>query len=165
MSASNVRSIWIAALLTVAVPYTVIAFDMQWRTVAGRIGPGFFPRVIGLALVCSLLVALVRSLPHSAARRKEGHHSEAGGAARAAPRGDLRTLSLIVGATVVFLVLLEPLGALPSAVAYMLGVLAVLNPRRWVVNIPVALALPVSLYLLFETWLNAGLPRGVLAFL
>lgn len=153
MSASTVRSVWIVVLLTVAVPYTVLAFDMQWRTEAGRIGPGFFPRVIGLALLCTLLAALARSLRD---RGRAGEHRGVAG-------GYLPTLLFILGATAVFLVLLEPLGALPSAVGYMLAVLAVLNPRRWIVNLPVAFALPVSLYLLFQTWLNAGLPAGVLA--
>lgn len=152
MNVSTIRNIWLAGLLLVAVPYTVMAFDMEWRTEAGRIGPGFFPRVVGVGLVCAILLALARSVREQRGAN-DGH--AAGGEYR-------RTLLLIIGATVLFLVLLEPLGALVAAVGYMLAVLAALNPRRWVLNATVAVALPVGLYLLLQTWLNAGLPRGVL---
>lgn len=155
MRLSTVRSVWLASLLVVAVSYTVMAFGMEWRTEAGRIGPGFFPRVIGVALVCALLVALAQSLRYRHAASENVEVSS----------GYLRTLSLIIGATVLFLVVFEFLGALLSAITYMLVLLATLNPRRWVMNIPIALGLPAGLYLLFQTWLNAGLPPGVLTLL
>ena len=28
--------------------YTEMAFGLEWRTAAGRIGPGFFPRIVGM---------------------------------------------------------------------------------------------------------------------
>lgn len=148
----TVRNIWLAGLLLVAVPYTAMAFDMEWRTEAGRMGPGFFPRVVGIGLICAVLVALARSVH---AQRQASDVPQPDGGYR-------RTMLSMLGATVLFLVLLEPLGALVAAVGYMLAVLTALNPRRWVVNIPVAVGLPVGLYLLLQTWLNAGLPQGVL---
>lgn len=153
MKLSTVRSVWLASLLAVAVPYTVLAFGMEWRTTAGRIGPGFFPRLIGLALVGALLLALARS----ARDRKEASEGTGGGGTY------VRTLLLMIGATVLFLVLLEPLGALLAGVGYMLATLTALNRGRWIVNVPVAVILPTALYLLFQTWLGAGLPLGVLA--
>lgn len=145
--------LWLVALLAVAVPYTVLAFGMDWRTEAGRIGPGFFPRLIGGALVVTLVVALARS-----GRERSTRAAGEDGAARR-----VRTLLLMLAATVLFVLFLEPLGALITGVLYMTAILTLLNPRRWPVNVAVGVILPTVLYLLFQTWLDAGLPPGVLA--
>ena len=56
------RSLFLAVLLVILAVYTQMAFDLEWRTVAGRIGPGFFPRIIGLLSLAIILWALVTSL-------------------------------------------------------------------------------------------------------
>lgn len=144
-------ALWLVALLAVAVPYTVLAFGMEWRTEAGRIGPGFFPRLIGGALVAALVVALVRSL--RSADDTEG---------REGIRGNTRMLLLMLAATALFVLFLEPLGALITGVLYVTAILTLLNPKRWPVNVAVGVALPAVLYLLFQILLDAGLPPGVL---
>jgi hypothetical protein len=45
----------------------------------------------------------------------------------------------------------------------MLATLAVLNRGRWLQNVAIAVLLPAAIYLLFEVWLNAAIPRGALA--
>ena len=58
------KTVFLAALLVVLAVYTDMAFDLEWRTAAGRIGPGFFPRIVGilgLALTLWSLVAAVRA--------------------------------------------------------------------------------------------------------
>ncbi|MGH3096915.1 MAG: tripartite tricarboxylate transporter TctB family protein [Streptosporangiales bacterium] len=143
---------WLACLLAVAVPYTVMAFGMEWRTVAGRMGPGFFPRLIGLGLVITLAVALAMSL-----RQGDGEGE--------GTTTYVRALLVMLGATALFAVLFEVVGALVASVLYMVTVLAVINPRRWVMNVTIGVLLPLVLYLMFQTWLNAGLPAGVLGIL
>lgn len=148
---NRVRSIWLACLLGVAVPYAVLAFGMEWRTVGGRMGPGFFPRLIGLGLVITLAIALARSLR--------------GGDEDGEAEGDgtyVRALLVMIGATVLYAVLFEVLGALVASVIYMVTVLSAINPRRWVMNVSIGVLLPLALYLMFQTWLNAGLPAGML---
>ncbi|MGH3097647.1 MAG: tripartite tricarboxylate transporter TctB family protein [Streptosporangiales bacterium] len=152
MNRARVRSIWLACLLAVAVPYTVLAFGMEWRTVAGRMGPGFFPRLIGLGLSITLAIALARSL-----RQGDGGEGEGDGNATY-----VRALLVMLGATALYAVVFEVVGALVASVIYMVTVLAAINPRRWVMNVSIGVLLPLALYLMFQTWLNAGLPAGVL---
>ena len=38
---------FLGVLLLVFAVYTELAMGMEWRTQAGRIGPGFFPRILG----------------------------------------------------------------------------------------------------------------------
>ena len=56
------RTVFFALLVVVLAGYLQMALGMEWRTAAGRIGPGFFPRVIGVLGLVLALVALVRSL-------------------------------------------------------------------------------------------------------
>ena len=57
------KTVFLAALLVVLVFYTEMAFELDWRTTAGRIGPGFFPRIVGvtsLLITAWSLVAAIR---------------------------------------------------------------------------------------------------------
>lgn len=163
-SASNrrvtARTIFFGVLLMVLVGYTKMAFDLEWTTAAGRIGPGFFPRIIGIlgALVC--LGALLNSLrPGVGDDDVVEDEVELG-------EGDLGRhpvpLLLTVVACGVLLVAFVPLGAIISGALFMLAVLALLNPGHWRLNAVLSVAIPLGLYLLFQTALNAGLPEGVL---
>ena len=51
-----------ALLLVVLAVYTEMGFALEWRTAAGRIGPGFFPRIVGCLGLALTLVALVQTL-------------------------------------------------------------------------------------------------------
>ena len=63
-----------------------------------------------------------------------------------------------------FVLLLDVLGGLLAMVAYMLATLSLLNRGRVVQNALIGVLLPVALYLLFEEWLNATVPRGIVGF-
>ena len=47
-------------------------------------------------------------------------------------------------------------------VAFLLATLTVLNRGRHVQNLAVAVLLPTAIYLLFDVWLNAAIPRGMI---
>ena len=55
------RTVFYFVILVVLAGYTHMAFDLEWRTAAGRIGPGFFPRFIGV-LGMEVNVVLARRL-------------------------------------------------------------------------------------------------------
>ena len=155
------RSLFLAVVLVVLAVYTQMAFDLEWMTKAGRIGPGFFPRIIGgLAMLCTL-IALVASLRVGSADDEDevGGDEEAGEA-------DLgkhpKPLLLVVLAGVVLLLLFTSLGMIITCALFLAATLFLLNRGRLVTNIAISLALPVLVYLLFQTLLNAGLPEGIL---
>ncbi|RNL86074.1 tripartite tricarboxylate transporter TctB family protein [Halostreptopolyspora alba] len=148
-----------AAVAIIMGIYTVLAFDMEWTTHGGdRMGPGFFPRVIGTCAVVLSLTGLVMSLRSAAAATPptEGTQSS----------GKHPFLLIAIGLGLVgFVTVFIPVGA-PVTAAVFLLVMYFLIQRRWIARRAVlSVAFPVLLYVLFELWLEAGLPAGITDFL
>jgi hypothetical protein len=141
------RAGFLGALLLLAGGYSYVAFaDLSYLSSAGRLGPGFFPRIIGVGLTA----LCAYSLYTDHARTPE-------------PLSAFwRTLAAMAGLSAAFVLALELVGGLLSMIAFMAATLAVLNRGRHVQNALLAVALPVGAYLLFKVWLNAAMPRGIL---
>lgn len=151
------RAVFFGILLVVFAVYVQLALGMEWRTAAGRIGPGFFPRIIGGAGVVLTLVALVRSVRRAEAEPETGTDGP-----------DLgrhpRTMAIVVAASAALAAVFTVLGAVVAGALFLLGCLWLLNREHPVLNAVLGVGLAVGLYLLFQTLLNAGLPAGVLPF-
>lgn len=127
--------------------YSYHAFtELNWLSSAGRIGPAFFPRIIGLTLLALSAWSLAADWRAPGGRLAKGWRAVA-------------LLALLSG---LFVAALEVLGGLLSMIAFMAAALTVFNRARPLQNALLTLALPASLYLLFKVWLNAGVPRGML---
>ena len=152
------RTVFFGLLVVLLAGYLQMALGMEWRTAAGRIGPGFFPRVIGVLGLALALVALVRSLRGDPAVA-EGPVDETGEA-------DLgrhpATLAIVVAASAAFAAAFVLLGAVIAGAVYLFGCLWLLNRPRPLLNAAVSVGVASGLYLLFEILLDAGLPAGVL---
>ena len=163
----STRLLFLYALTVLAVGYTVMAFGMEWRIDGGQIGPGFFPRIVGVATITGLLVAIVRALrggQTSAAVPvdEEGQPEEVEGGAGGT---DARAVLATAGCMVLFYFLFEPLGALIASVLFLGSMLTFVNRGRHVANAVLSVAVPLGLYLLFEVLLSVGLPEGLVSFL
>ncbi len=127
--------------------YSYHAFtELSWLSSAGRIGPAFFPRIIGLTLIALSAWSLATDWRATGGRVAQGWRAVA-------------LLALFSG---LFVAALDVLGGLLSMIAFMAAALAVFNRARPLQNALLALTLPAGLYLLFKVWLNAGVPRGML---
>jgi putative tricarboxylic transport membrane protein len=162
----STRLLFLYALTVVATAYTVMAFGMQWQVEGGQIGPGFFPRIVGVVTLAGCAVAIVRaargrSLSPDTAVDAEGQPEAAGDAH--AGGTDARATLAAVGCMVLFYLLFEPLGALLSSVLFLGGMLAFVNRGRHRVNVLVSVLTPAGLYLLFEVLLDTGLPEGLVS--
>jgi hypothetical protein len=143
------RLAFTAAILCLAVLYTYWAFaDLSFLSSTGRLGPGFFPRIVGLILIAACVLTLAGDL--------KARHAEGG-------------LSSFWGITVVvavlsgaFILLLEILGGPLAMIVYMLATLSVLNRGKTMQNVAISFGLPLALFLLFDHWLNASIPPGTL---
>ena len=144
------RAGFLAGLLAAAGGYAWIAFaDLAWLSSAGRLGPAFFPRLIGAALVALTAWSLWDEL------RRPGREP--------IPEHWRVTAALAV-LSALFVAALEPLGGLLAMVAYLAAALWLLNRRRTLQNVLLALLLPAAMYFVFRVWLNAAVPRGPFGF-
>lgn len=142
--------------------YTEIAMGMEWRTVAGRIGPGYFPRLLGFLAMAITVVAMVREVMR---RPVADGPVDAVEAAEEAAEPDLgrhpvALLGFVVAAAV-FVGLFGILGAALSGILFLGATLWFLDREHHVRAVIVAIAVPVLLYLAFESGLNVGLPQGI----
>ncbi|WP_426247184.1 tripartite tricarboxylate transporter TctB family protein [Nocardioides sp. LHG3406-4] len=154
------KVVFLLLVLAVLAVYSEMAFELEWRTAAGRIGPGFFPRVVGGLGIVLTLVALVQTVRAPAATDETvpledevgdadlGHHPV--------------PLVLLLAACVVLASTLVALGAIVASAIFMVAVLTLLNRGHLVFNLVLGLGLPVALYVLLQTLLNSGLPEGIL---
>ena len=143
------RAAFTFLILCVSAFYTYAAFaDLSFLSSTGRLGPGFFPRIIGAGLIIACLFDLAVTLKR---------HDEPPIA-----REHLGTVLFLGGATFLFILSMEVLGGYAAMVGFLLLTFFVLNPGRWIQNIATSLALPIVIYLIFEVWLNAAIPRGYL---
>jgi len=143
------RAGFLLAILFVAAGYTYIAFaELSYLSSAGRLGPGFMPRIIGVALIAMCILSL-----HADLRQPSDGEALSPG---------WRSAAVLAALSCVFIVLLELLGGLLSMIAFMATSLWLLNPRRPVQNALVALTLPLFLYVVFAVWLRASVPKGLL---
>jgi ABC-type transport system involved in cytochrome c biogenesis permease subunit len=144
------RAGFLLAILFLAACYTYIAFaQLSYLSSAGRLGPGFMPRIIGVSLVAMCVLSLYADM-------KQLRSSEAGSPAwRSAA-----VLALLSG---VFVALLELIGGLLSMMVFMAAALWIFNRGRHLQNAIVAVVLPLCTYLVFTVWLRASMPRGMLS--
>ncbi len=142
--------------------YTEQAMGMEWRTTAGRIGPGFFPRILGVTAMVVTIAALVTEY----LTKPTDKALDAVEAAEEAAEPDLGrhpvTLIAFTIAAAVFVGLFGILGAALSGILFLAATLWFLDPEHRIRSLVIAVAVPILLYLAFQTGLNVGLPQGIL---
>jgi lysylphosphatidylglycerol synthetase-like protein (DUF2156 family) len=149
LAARTMRAGFLLAILFVAAAYTYVAFaELTYLSSAGRLGPGFMPRIIGVGLVAMCVFSLYGDLS------RHGADETLSPAWRSAA-----VLALLSG---VFVALLEVLGGLLSMMAFMAAALWVLNRGHHLQNALVAILLPLGTYVVFVVWLRASMPQGML---
>jgi hypothetical protein len=145
------KAAFLVAVLGAALLYTYAAFvELTFLTMTGRLGPGFFPRVIGVLLVVACLYNLfVLARPSGPeAGEREG--------------GDWRITAAVVALSAGFVALLEVLGGLVAMVLFLFAALSVLNRGRLAQNLIISVLLPAGVHLLFVVWLKASMPTGLI---
>jgi putative tricarboxylic transport membrane protein len=130
-----------------SIVYLWLGFDYSMYTPDGRIGAGFFPRVVGTGLVIVTALNLVSDVRSRKPDEANAYWLD---------------LATIFGLMILFVIGLMTVGAVVAMALFIFVSLTLYNRRRWVVNVAVSVGLPVGLYLLFVVWLNAPLPAGVL---
>ncbi len=149
MRERSLRVGFLLAILFLAAGYTYVAFsELSYLSSAGRLGPGFMPRIIGVALVAMCVLSLYADMKRSPA----GETLSPG----------WKSAAVLALLSVVFVALLEVIGGILSMVVFMAASLWILNRGRPVQNALIAILLPVAIHVVFQVWLRASMPRGLL---
>lgn len=143
---------FLLVVLGAAIFYTYLAFvDLSFMTRTGRLGPGFFPRIVGLAAIVFILWSFIDAL-------RDGQ-----GAGAAGPGARWSDAWLLIALAVGYAVLLRLFGGFPATVIYLAVGLTILNRGQHKLNGVLALAIPAGVYLLFDQVLNANMPPAIFA--
>lgn len=148
------RIVFLLVVLAAGLFYTYYAFaHLSFLSQTGRLGPGFFPRIIGSGIVVLTLISVVqelmrmRSTPEGITLRFENVSPAA---------------AFIIAMGVGYLVALRFLDAVPATILFLFATLSAINRGRYLQNALVSVLVPVAIYILFRKFLNASMPQGLL---
>jgi putative tricarboxylic transport membrane protein len=158
----NANQIIAIVLAVFAVGYVAMAFQIRVFPLPRPIDSDLFPKVLGL-LLFGLSVILFLEAPQEPEEEQDS--------ASPAPPGALAFLrrrwvevAITAVAVAAYALLLRPLGFLPVSVLLVAGLTWCYGYRNHLLNLAVAVVVPVVFYLLLTRGLGINLPRGVVPF-
>jgi hypothetical protein len=116
-------------------------------------GSGFFPFWLGVTMAVLAVIFLVGAI----------RQRDPGGTWLPDGRG-VRRLAAVVGATVLFVVLLPFVGMTLATALFLLALLRFLEGHTWPLTLGVSVATAVGNWAIFAWWLQVPFPVGVLGF-
>jgi hypothetical protein len=149
----SVRVLEIGVAATIMGLGALVMYD-NWRIGAGwgSSGPeaGYFPFYVGLLMLISSTVVLVRALMQRTPRQcfVDPHQ--------------FRLVMALLVPTVVFIAVTAVLGIYVTSAIYLAYFMILVGHYRAAVAAPVAVGVPIALFLLFEIWFLVPLPKGPL---
>ena len=147
----NADRVTAALLLAFSVAFAAGALKQYQWWGSGGPGPAFMPFWLGLVMACLALGLLIRSVK----QRDPG--------AAWFPRGEgLRDILVVLGATTLFVALLNVLGMVIGTAIYLGVLVRYLGRHRWWITGAVAVAAAFFNWLVFVHWLHVPFPEGML---
>lgn len=142
------RIVFLLVVLAGGVYYAYGAFaNLDFLTRTGRLGPGFFPRIVGSSIVVLTIWVLVDAL-----RARRGDEVDP---------GDWRDAAMLMALAISFAVMLRLFGGFVATVIYLAVALTLLNAGKHVQNAVLSIVVPIVIYLLFDRLLNASMPPAM----
>ncbi len=142
------RIAFLFAILAASTYYTYIAYaDLNFLSRTGRLGPGFFPRIVGTSMVLLTLWTLMDAL-----RAMRGTEDNS---------GRWRDLGALMALVLLYAVMLRVFGGFVATVIYLALTLTVINPRKHLQNAILSVVVPIGIYGLFDKLLNASMPPAL----
>jgi putative tricarboxylic transport membrane protein len=142
-------------LFIVSLAYTQIGLGLNFFN-DGKPGAGFLPIIVGVLLVLFTGVTLYQNTKEYKNTKKS---SEVSSSNNSGHGKDVILLIILIALTVLFLKLL---GGLLAMILFVFAILFFFNRGKHLQNIVTSLVVPIVIFLLFEVWLNAGIPKGIL---
>lgn len=141
----------VVALLFMGVAALVMADS--WRVGArwASDGPqaGYFPFYVGLIMFVASVGTLVQNLV-----------TKAPNLTNFVDREQLGSVLKVLVPTIVYVVLIEVIGIYVASMIFIAFFMAWLGKYKWQVILPVAVGVPLVLFVMFEIWFLVPLPKG-----
>ena len=112
--------------------------------------PGFFVFYLGVALCLSTGPIVLKAVRRAAA------------AEPFVTSGQLRSVATVLLPAVVMVVLTHVIGLYVSGAVYLAAYMRLIGRHRWITTVLVAIAIPLTAFLIFEIWFLVPLPKGPL---
>ncbi len=144
-----------AFMLLLAAVYLYATAQIPTLEIGDPLGPKAFPILLGIALIVAAILLIIETLKKSREPRAE------------VPRENPRHLWFIGGVTLwtaLYFGVFDRVGYLVATVIYLLVLMAVFNPGKWLANTLTSVLFAVGSYVLFVKILGVVLPAGILSF-
>ncbi|WP_158264596.1 tripartite tricarboxylate transporter TctB family protein [Photobacterium rosenbergii] len=129
-----------------------------------RPGAGYFPLIIGVGLVITTGINVYKDIQALKLQREQQREQQQVQHEQAAPTDEqahYQKDALVVAVCIALLIFsISTLGAIVSMVVFCLAFLSYFNRGKHIQNISYSIVFPLCVYLLFDVWLQAGLPDG-----
>ena len=144
------------ALAGVGIAMIIDTHTIRVLATANTVGPRFFPYVVGGAAALIGLWLVVAVLRGDRATPEESEDVDIN------QKTDWRTLAILVGTFVAYILIINPLGYLLSTMLFFGGTAFALGARRPRSLVLTTLLVPLATFLIFTRLLGIYLPNGVL---
>lgn len=148
----TMKSVFPLLFLLFSIVYTIMSFGFNFVTETGRPDAGFFPVLIGVLLIFFSGLSSYKSLREDLAKKNKDSQMKT----------YVKEMIWVILLAALFVLLLRYAGALVTMAVYIFASLFLFNRKKMLQNVLLSVILPTVIFLMFETWLNAGLPEGFL---
>ncbi|WP_246945159.1 tripartite tricarboxylate transporter TctB family protein [Bacillus pinisoli] len=142
-------------LFVLSLAYTQIALGFNFYN-NSRPGPGFLPTIVGILLVIFTGLTLYQQVKAYKQQKAENVASEE------TEKGESKDVAILIVLIALSVLLLNVLGGLIVMLLFVFANLHFFNKGKHLQNIITSVVVSTSIFLLFELWLNAGIPKGFL---
>lgn len=128
---------------------------LSLHDINGRPGPGYFPLLIGLGLIIATAINVYKDY-HQRLLTEEKLQD------KSVNQRYVKDTFIIAACIALLIFGLNILGAIISMIVFCMAFLAYFNRGKTLQNLVYSLIFPASVFMLFDVWLQAGLPAGLL---
>jgi putative tricarboxylic transport membrane protein len=146
-----VKIIFSTFLFVLSLAYTQIALGFTFYS-NSRPGPGFLPTVVGVLLVIFTGLTLYQQVKELKNKKSENVSEE---------KGHSKDVAILIVLIALSVLLLNILGGLIVMLLFVFANLHFFNKGKHIQNVITSIVVSTSIFLLFEMWLNAGIPKGI----
>ena len=144
-----------SSLVWLAIGLAIIFYSTKYGLgILSSPGPGFVPFLAGLVLACLALVVFLQQLGEKKSESLQGLFRQR----------DWPAMLKVMGALVLYAVLLKPLGFILVTFFLTAFLFRVLEPMGWKKVLAGAFLTALGAYVVFDLWLEAQLPAGIFGF-